>query len=235
MISNRAKANRARMIDITGETFNRLTVVSKNETTGWDCVCSCGNKVFRVTSDKLKSGNTKSCGCLQPEVVSKLNHTHGMSRTPTYYTWVNMRIRCYKEDSDYYYRYGGRGITVCDRWKESFSNFLEDMGPKPEGTSIERLDNDKGYYPENCVWASPLQQALNRSNSVFVTYSGTKYPLMVACEVAGVEYSKIFWRVHQRKTNHQTEFDILLVEKDRQRPTRRSLHLEPRSLKGAKP
>lgn len=91
----------------------------------------------------------------------KVNHRHGYSRTPTYYTWEGIIQRCNNSNDDSYYLYGGRGITVCEEWK-LFTNFLKDMGEKPNRRSLDRIDNDKGYYKENCRWATPRQQALNR-------------------------------------------------------------------------
>lgn len=112
--------------------------------------------------DAIKSGDSKSCGCWQKEVTSEINRTHGMSRTTEYSTWVGMLQRCTNPKAPEYPRYGGRGIVVCDRWLNSFETFLEDMGAKPEGSSLDRIDNDGNYSPENCRWTSPTVQLHNR-------------------------------------------------------------------------
>lgn len=200
--------------DLTGQKFGRLIALESTDRRIRGCIvwkfrCDCGKEVD-LPSHPVATGNTKSCGCLQPEVVSAMNLTHGMSRTGTHRTWANMLSRCNDAKSDFYYRYGGRGITVCDRWK-IFENFLADMGVKPEGRySIERLNNDGNYEPSNCVWASDLDQSLNKSSTVFVTYFGEKLPLKVACALSEVSYERVLWRKHQRGTTHQEEFDWLL-------------------------
>lgn len=140
--------------------FGRLVALTKvkvNDRVKWNCICDCGN--FKIVSGcKLKSGNTKSCGCLQRE--SRI--THGRSSTKLYKSWSVMINRCINPNCPSYPDYGGRGITVCDRWKYSFENFLEDMGERPEGMSLDRKDNDGNYEPSNCRWATGTQQEFNK-------------------------------------------------------------------------
>ena len=139
----------------------------------WLCECSCGTRK-EMTRRTLISGNTKSCGCLKRDVHSETHITHGMTESPEYYTWCRIKYRCYNEKSKDYPDYGGRGIKMCERWLESFENFYEDMGERPSlKHSIERLDVNGDYSPENCIWTTYDRQARNqrkfKSNTTGVT------------------------------------------------------------------
>ncbi len=149
----------------SGSSVGRLTVLSivgksSNGSNMWSCLCDCGNTV-EVISSSLNSGLTQSCGCLYNEIKGRQASTHGMSGTPTYNSWLAMRGRCYYTEHDYYEYYGGRGIKVCDRWLDSFENFLEDMGIKPDGLSLDRIDNNLDYSPNNCKWSTNSEQGFN--------------------------------------------------------------------------
>ena len=151
------------IIQLAGQKFDRWTVVSiANITNGrvrWNCVCDCGN-TGTVLGGNLKGGVSRSCGCLHKELTSTMMQTHGMSGSKTHNTWVSMVQRCRNPKCREYSYYGGRGITVCNRWLK-FENFLTDMGERPTGTTIDRIDNSKGYFLENCRWATAKQQARN--------------------------------------------------------------------------
>jgi len=157
------------LINLTGKSFGRLVVVSRgpNEKFNmarWNCRCSCG-KVVLVRGNHLRTGRTVSCGCYRNEWPSINKTTHGAKPrsgpSKAYMSWVGMKARCFNPNNSRWKYYGGRGITVCDRWL-SFENFLADMGERPKGLTLERLDNNAGYSPTNCVWASYFVQRHNR-------------------------------------------------------------------------
>lgn len=164
-----------RRTNLTGQRFGRLEVlemVYEGKNPKVRCRCNCGGEVTALAYN-VRSGNTASCGCLGREasaatgrkvgpVTGPLNATHGMSKTPTYIAWIEARKRCHSPQNKRFSQYGGRGIFVCDRWRESFEAFFADMGECPPGLTLERLDNDRGYEPGNCVWATKKEQTRNR-------------------------------------------------------------------------
>lgn len=161
------KNRKSRKIDLTGQRFGRLVVLSFNESVNgspkWNCLCDCGKEVVCYGSNLKKKGHTTSCGCYSSERTSEVRSTKGgASKNPLWGVYKQMVERCHKIDSPSFYNYGARGLTVCDRWLESAFNFYEDMGPCPEGMSLERVDNNKGYSPDNCTWASKSMQQFNQ-------------------------------------------------------------------------
>lgn len=161
---------------LVGQVFGRLTVIGEAERNKyshiqWYCECSCG-KTTTVPTSCLTSGNTASCGCYGDECRLVNSRTHGMRQEKVYTNWCQMIARCTDKNSTSYSNYGGRGITVCDRWLR-FKNFFEDMGNRPfNGASIDRVNNEGNYEPGNCKWSTSAEQARNRRNSRHITYKG---------------------------------------------------------------
>ncbi len=157
-------------IDLTGRQIHRLTVIEQDGWLGgkpaWKCQCLCGRNITARGGD-LRLGKHRSCGCLQRERASESSTTHGEScrskRTAEYATWARMIERCENTNNPKFHLWGGRGITICERWRTSYPNFLADMGRRPsKELSIDRIDNDGHYTPENCRWATRSQQMKNK-------------------------------------------------------------------------
>ncbi len=185
-----------------GVRFGRLTVIAKAASRGDRrgrsvCLCDCGKtKVIMNQHLNRKPPATVSCGCVSIENAKKLEwhgthgHSAGGKQSPTYYSWSAMTYRCSNPNHKYYSRYGGRGITVCDRWK-SFENFLLDMGERPDGKTLDRIDGKKGYCPENCKWSTPKEQQRNRENNSLVTYKGKTFCVSEWAERIGMKCSTL--------------------------------------------
>ncbi len=195
-----------KLIDLTGKRFERLTVIdrdiSRNKGSSfWNCICDCGEK-RSVSSQKLRSGHTKSCGCLKDEKAKIRLTVHGLTvsnkRRDELNIYCKMKKRCYDVSDPAYDRYGGRGIAVCSRWlngergETGFACFMADMGPRPSRSySIDRKDNGGPYCPENCHWATAEQQARNTRTYRRVSYGGRTMGIHDACRVAGIPYANV--------------------------------------------
>jgi hypothetical protein len=159
----------------------------------WLCRCACGTERL-VRQSTLAAGKSSSCGCLRPALLASQKKTHGLSKTRTYRIWVDMHRRCSNQKHNTYKDYGGRGISVCQRW-ELFENFYADMGICPPGMSIDREDNEKGYEPGNCRWATAAQQGRNKRNNVFLTHDGQTKCLAEWADEIGMDRSTLSLRI----------------------------------------
>jgi len=179
--------------DMTGSRFGRLLVLERSGTIGhnvlYSCLCDCGN-VKDVRTGDLRSGRTTSCGCYTKEVTTERNTTHGESKTGLYGLWLQMKNRCYNPRTAAYKHYGGRGISVCDKWLD-FECFKEDVGERANGMTLDRIDNDGNYCPENCKWATRREQSRNRRNTTYAVVNGVKGLLMDFAKEAGVSHTTV--------------------------------------------
>lgn len=157
----------------------------------WLCKCDCGND-FVTRARSLSTGDAMSCGCKRQISCKK----HGMLNTRTYKTWRAVLDRCTNPNTTQFHRYGGRGITVCERWKD-FRFFFEDMGERPSGMSLDRIDNDKGYFKENCRWSTPKEQSRNRGDNRILDTKLGKFCLVEAAEKYGIKYKTLHMRLNR--------------------------------------
>jgi hypothetical protein len=169
--------------DLTGMVFGQLVAIeyshnTPNNAAVWLCKCSCGVEKT-ISARSLVSGGTISCGCHGKSIIGKSTFVHGHAKrkgtTSEYRCWKNMKNRCYRESDPHYYLYGGRGITICESWLDSFENFIADMGRRPsEKHSIDRIDVDKNYDPSNCRWGTLDQQSRNKRNNIWLEANGER-------------------------------------------------------------
>lgn len=205
-------------IDLKGKSFNRLTVIeyvgqSGRRRTMWLCKCDCGKEVI-VDGAKLKSGHTKSCGCYNRELIGDLNKKTGCSKSKLYYTYRNMLNRCYKSNGSSHKYYADRNITVCPEWRDkengfdSFWKWALSHGYK-EGLSIDRIDNNKGYSPDNCRWVDSITQANNKRNNHYIKINGE---IDTVGNMAR-KYNVNYWNLlHYSKGGKNCKYPNLIIE-----------------------
>jgi len=190
----------SRVINLVGQRFGRLTVIEEVERTkgmhvAWLCKCDCGNESI-VMGDNLRSGRTKSCGCLWLERITK----HGLIHSIEHRTWHNMKCRCNDPNAQQYKNYGKRGIKICDRWlnkEHGFENFLADMGKRPSPKhSIDRINNNGDYEPENCRWTTRKVQANNTRCNHYITFHGRTQTMMQWAEELNISVSSLSARIN---------------------------------------
>lgn len=188
--------------DLTGKRFGRLTVLEYDHNNSyrapyWRCLCDCGNEIT-VRGSELKIGNVKSCGCYHRDVTREICTTHGMTNTSLYRVWRHMKERCINPNSQEYRNYGDRGIFVCDEWN-SFENFRDwalSNGYDPK-LSIDRINNNDGYYPENCRWADAITQSNNRRTNCYITYANVTHTMTEWARLFDISYDTLRKRVRR--------------------------------------
>lgn len=189
----------AHRIPMQGRRFGRLVVrdeepVYRRNRLYWPCQCDCGARKI-ICGSLLIQGESKSCGCLRKELVGKRSRTHGMKALKAYRVWAHMKARCQNQTHLAFARYGGRGITVCALWANSFEAFYADMGDPPAGRSIERLDNNRGYELWNCTWATRMEQNNNTRACRYLTWNNQTMSISAWARHLGLSRSQIACRV----------------------------------------
>lgn len=189
----------SKLIDLSNKKFGRLTVIKRVETerkgqARWLCKCDCGNTKI-VQSYDLKSGNTQSCGCQRKE--NFVHSTHGHSRKRVYAIWKGMKSRCYNQNRKCYHDYGGRGIKVCDEWKDDFQSFYDwaMANGYTDDLTIDRIDSNGNYEPSNCRWADSIVQGNNKTDNVFIEALGEKHTLSEWSNITGIKYGTLYNRI----------------------------------------
>lgn len=193
-----------KVVDITGQKFGRLTVLDKlhnyhKKDTYWLCVCECGN-LKEVTSSHLTTGKTKSCGCLRKENSGNRLRIHGKCNTRLHSIWQNMKNRCYHKKSNRYKYYGARGIAVCSEWKDDFMNFYDwsMANGYADNLTIDRIDVNGNYEPNNCRWVDYKTQSRNRRSVKRVTINNETHCLSEWCEILDIKYNTVQTRIYNR-------------------------------------
>lgn len=198
--------------DLIGQRFNRLFILKqvpqrlgRYKRVLWECLCDCGNKSF-ATSNHLTSGHTQSCGCLQKQITIKRSTRHGFAKrnqqTREYRAWCDMKIRCQRDKN-----YTRRSIKVCSKWNNSFLQFYRDLGKCPPGFSLERVNNDRGYFPGNVKWATDAEQRSNKRTNHYLEYQGQRFTLNqwaerthIKRETIMARIKKLNWSIHDALT-----------------------------------
>ena len=191
----------SKFIDLTGNRYNHLVVISREENakggvSRWKCLCDCGNYTI-VRAGNLKNGSVKTCGCGRH--ATPHNKTHGKSKTKEYRKWVSMKRRCEDKSDPHYSNYGNRGIKVCEEWSNSFESFYAwvMMTRKSSDLTLERIDVNGDYCPENCTWVDKKAQANNRTSNRIYTHNGETKNLTQWCEDLGLKYGTIHSRIYR--------------------------------------
>ena len=221
------KPTNSRFVDIQGCVFDRLTVLgyagsnSRHEAQWWcECVCATIKRVSGSNLRRMDNRRCKSCGCLQKERASqggRKNKRHGMTHTRAYGIWSGMKNRCQNSNAADFERYGRRGITVCDRW-QSFENFYTDMGEPPTGLTLERIDNELGYFPDNCKWGTQEEQGNNKRTTLRITFNGKTQSLTQWSRVLHIKIVTLRTRLFCLNWSIDKAFTTPVATRFRRRP-----------------
>lgn len=188
-----------KFIDLTGATFGSLTVVQRAQNIGkqtyWECKCNCG-VIKAIRGNHLRNGLIVSCGCITSALISAAVGRHRQIKSLAYSSWESMKERCQNPNLPGYKKYGAKGIKVCERWQK-FENFYADMGDRPAGTTLDRIDPLGNYEPGNCRWASHTRQARNKTNSTMISYRGETKHLSDWCEELGLDFGLTRQRINR--------------------------------------
>lgn len=201
-----------KLTNLTGKRFGRLIAIKfagkdKWNNIRWLCQCDCGNKKI-VQRGHLASGHTKSCGCWMRDRLTIHGYSKRCKKDRTHQIWESMIKRCTKPNHQSWKHYGGRKITVCKQWLNSFENFLKDMGKAPKGLQLDRINNNKGYYPKNCRWTTKQEQARNRRNNRLITYNGKTRTMIEWSEKTGIAYNVLVARISRYKWSPEKALTI---------------------------
>ena len=191
----------SKRIDLTGRKIGKLTVIQyagndKGKNARWECRCDCGRRTV-VAGNHLRNGHTQSCGCLQRDRASSSNTKHGGSKTRLHKTWSGMKDRCLNPNNKAYERYGGRGITICDEWRDDFQAFYgwAMSNGYSDSLTIDRVDSNGNYAPSNCRWITNKEQQNNKRNNRYLTYNGETHMVKDWAKITGLNYKTILMRI----------------------------------------
>jgi hypothetical protein len=193
-----------------GDKIERITLLERvvvRKRGHWLSRCDCG-KQWMCREDGIKAGVVKSCGCLKNEIAAALKTKHSMHLTREYKSWNGMIQRCSNPRATGFANYGGRGIKVCDAWRSSFEAFYADMGPRPDGMTLDRIDGDGNYEPGNCHWATRAEQTVGRRPTKWVRLRGRLMPLAYASTELGMSPSGIYHHIYSRDVTPQEAVDF---------------------------
>lgn len=206
-------------IDLMGNKYGRLTVIgvaeSRRKPSGalmsyWLCECDCGTKK-EISGEALRDGRVITCGCGVKERIAKLNYSHGMSNIREYKSWQHIKYRCLNKNAAKYPDYGGRGITICERWINSFENFYSDMGKAPDKHTIDRIDVNGNYEPTNCRWASNTTQTNNQRKTIRIDFHGEQLTMSEIARKINMPY-KYFWKLYKKDNLSLTEIENRAID-----------------------
>lgn len=186
------------IIDIKGMRFGKIVVIQYVGNAKWECVCDCGNKII-IDGHSLRRGATKSCGCYKAERIGNFARKHGQKQSRLYQIWSDIKKRCNNPNCKCYNRYGGRGIHVCPEWENHFENFEQwaNANGYSDILTIDRIDNNADYTPQNCRWVNRKEQAKNRNTSIMITHNGKTQTLTDWCIELNMKYSTVYSRIYR--------------------------------------